>query len=206
MGHYNNFAGGSVERIAALSDGVFAIAMTLLVLDLKAPAVTAIHSELGLAVALQALLPRLLLYAISFMTLGIFWIGQQTQLNLLARSDRDLTWLHLAFLAAAGLTPFTTALMGEFIDYRLALIIYWANILLLGLLLLAAWRYAARRGMTAPAATAEASRAIERRIIISQGFYAIGAVLCVFSTLWSLGFILLMQLNYVIAPRLTDRY
>ena len=59
MGHYNKFAGGSVERSAALSDGVFAIAMTLLVLDLKAPAVALVHSDPGLAVALEGLLPRL---------------------------------------------------------------------------------------------------------------------------------------------------
>ena len=78
---YNQIAGQSAERLAALSDGVFAVAMTLLVLDLRAPAAEVIHSERDLWHALLPLAPRLLMYMMSFMTLGIFWVGQQTQLN-----------------------------------------------------------------------------------------------------------------------------
>ncbi len=92
---YNRIAGQSVERLAALSDGIFAVAMTLMVLDLRLPAAEAIHSEHDLWRALVALLPRLLTYLMSFLTLGIFWVGQQSQLNHLARSDRHLSWIHL---------------------------------------------------------------------------------------------------------------
>jgi Endosomal/lysosomal potassium channel TMEM175 len=91
---YNHIAGQSVERLAALSDGVFAVAMTLLVLDLRVPAMEAMHGERELWRALVALSPRLVMYMMSFMMLGIFWIGQQTQLNHLARSDRSLSWIH----------------------------------------------------------------------------------------------------------------
>ena len=84
---YNRVAGQNAERLAALSDGVFAVAMTLLMLDLHAPAAEAVHSEKGLWMALQALGPRLLMFAMSFLTLGIFWVGQQTQLNHLERSE-----------------------------------------------------------------------------------------------------------------------
>ena len=99
---YNRFAGQSVERLAALSDGVFAVAMTLLVLDLRAPAVEAVHSERDLWLALGALAPRLIMCAMAFMTLGIFWVGQQTQLNHLTRSGRSLSWMHIVFLFAVG--------------------------------------------------------------------------------------------------------
>jgi uncharacterized membrane protein len=102
---YNRIAGQNLERLAALSDGVFAVAMTLLVLDLRAPAAEAIHSEHDLLTALIALAPRLVTYLMSFLTLGIFWLGQQTQLDRLARSDRDLTWIHIAFLCAVTLVP-----------------------------------------------------------------------------------------------------
>src|ERR1017187_10291553 len=112
---YNLVAGQSLERQAALSDGVFAIAMTLLVLDLRVPASTAIHSEGDLLSALVALSPRLLAYFMSFMTLGIFWVGQQTQLSSFARSNRDLTWMQIAFLLVVALMPFSTALLAEFI-------------------------------------------------------------------------------------------
>ncbi len=83
----------------------------------------------------------------SFMTLGIFWVGQQTQLNQLARSNRNLTWIHLIFLLAVSLTPFSTALLSAFITYRLALVVYWLNIFLLGAVLFVSWRYAQRAGL-----------------------------------------------------------
>src|SRR5262249_18740848 len=112
---YNEIAGRSVERLAALSDGLFAIAMTLLIIELHAPASEAIHSEGQLWRALGTLAPQLLMYLMGFLTLGIFWVGQQTQLNFFERSDRDLTWIHIAFLAAAALVPFSTAIVAAFI-------------------------------------------------------------------------------------------
>src|SRR5215475_7232925 len=129
---YNQIAGGSSERIAGLSDGIFAVAMTLLVLELHAPAHEAIHGEHELRAALLALAPKLLVYLMSFLTLGIFWVGQQTQLNHLERSNRNLAWIHLAFLFAVTLTPFSTALLGEHMELRTALVLYWGNIFLLG--------------------------------------------------------------------------
>jgi uncharacterized membrane protein len=194
---YNLIAGRSIERLAALSDGVFAVAMTLLVLDLHTPAVEAVHTETDLLHALWALAPRLLVYMMSFLTLGIFWVGQQTQLNHFERGDRDIAWVHLAFLFLVSLMPFTTSLMAGFIAYRGALMLYWLNILLLGLVLLASWHLAVRRGLVTDS-SASLSRAITRRIVVSQALYAVGAALCVFSTSWSLGFIILAQLNYAV--------
>lgn len=197
---YNRIAGQSLERLAALSDGIFAVAMTLLVLDIHAPAAHSIHSENELWQALITLAPRLLVYLMSFMTLGIFWIGQQTQFNQLDKSDRHLTWIHIAFLALVSVMPFSTSLLAEFVEFRVALLLYWSNILLLGVMLYISWRYAARAGLVPEAAT-EVRCAVERRILIAQSLYAFGALLCVFNTYWSLGFIVLVQLNYVIAPR-----
>src|SRR5271167_2191483 len=142
--HYNFIAGQSIERLAALSDGVFAVAMTLLVLDLHTPTAAAVHGERDLLRALVPLAPRLLVYLMSFLTLGIFWVGQQTQLNHFERADRDLSWVHLAFLFLVSLMPFSTALMGGFIAYRVALVVYWLNILLLGTTLFVSWRLALR--------------------------------------------------------------
>jgi len=50
--------------------------------------------------------------------LGIFWVGQQTQLNYLARSDRSLSWIHIAFLFCVSVTPFSTTLLAEYPGYR----------------------------------------------------------------------------------------
>jgi uncharacterized membrane protein len=203
---YNLIAGESVERLAALSDGLFAVAMTLLVLDLKVPggegiATAGIATEQALLAALGDLAPRVLVYLMSFLTLGIFWVGQQTQLSHFARSNRHLTWIHLIFLFAVSLMPFSTALMAEFITLRTALLLYWLNILLLGVLLFAGWRYAARAGLVEPDVVASIGRSVERRMFIAQALYAIGAALCLVSTWWSIGFIILVQLIYVLGPR-----
>jgi uncharacterized membrane protein len=200
--HYNVFAGTSVERIAALSDGVFAVALTLLVLDLKVPSGDAVRAGGDLWPALLGLGPKFLTWGVSFLTVGIFWVGQQTQLNHLARSDRDLSWLHLVFLLAVSLLPFSTSLMGEFIEYRLALLIYWANIAAIGGTLYAAWCHARVRGLLKENIDPGVIKSVERRILIAQTLYAFGAGLCMIGTFWSIGFILMVQLNYAIAPRI----
>jgi uncharacterized membrane protein len=199
---YNRIAGESVERIAALSDGIFGVAMTLLLLDLRIPARELIHSEHDLWRALLGLCPQLLIYLMSFTTLGIFWVGQQTQLNHLARSDRHLTWMHLAFLFPVTILPFSTRLLAEFITYRAALLTYWLNILVLGALLYLCWARATKTGVVSDGITPEFDAAVRRRIIGAQALYAFGAALCLVSTYVSIGFIVLVQLNFALAPRI----
>jgi uncharacterized membrane protein len=202
---YNQVAGHSAERLAALSDGVFAVAMTLLVLDLHGPAAEAIHSEQGLWNALQQLAPRLLMFAMSFLTLGIFWVGQQTQLNHLERSERSLTWIHLVFLFAVSLTPFSTALLAEFVRYRVALLVYWVNVLLLGATLFFSWTCATGGGLVRSDLPAATIQAIRRRIVVGQCLYAFGAALCLIDTYWSIGFIVAVQLSYALGLELPRR-
>jgi uncharacterized membrane protein len=199
---YNRVAGTSLERISALSDGLFAIAMTLIVLEIHVPVSEAIHSEQDLWRALAGLAPRMITYLLSVLTLGIFWVGQQTQLNHFSRANRDLTWFHLAFLAAVAIMPFSTELLAEFITFRAALLVYWLNVLLVGALLYSSWQYASRAGLVKEGTPVEVSDAIKRRIVVAQTLYAFGAALCVIDTHWSIGFIVLVQLNYAIAPRI----
>jgi uncharacterized membrane protein len=199
---YNRIAGESVERLAALSDGIFAVAMTLLVLDLHLPARAAVRTEEGLWHALAAMAPQLVSYLMSFLTLGIFWNGQQAQLNRFTRADRDLTWIHMAFLFAVSMMPFSTKLLAEFIEYRTALLCYWGNVVLLGLILYAGWRYARRARLVSDDTTEEVACAIERRILVAQALYAAGAALCVFNNYASIAFIVLVQIHFAIAPRL----
>jgi len=168
---YNAIQGRSLERLAALSDGIFAVAMTLLVLDIHIPSAEAIHSEVELCRALTAMAPQWIAYLMSFLTLGIFWA-----------------------------VPLTTRLLAEFITYRMALLLYWFNILLLGATLYWSWTYAMRHDLVKEETAVEIRGAICRRILIAQSLYAFGALLCVFSNYLSIAFIVLVQLNYAIAP------
>jgi uncharacterized membrane protein len=219
--HYSHIAGQSVERLASLSDGVFAVAMTLLVLDLRVPAGEALHLEQPLWVsgaiqsewvlwdALVQLAPSLLTYFMSFLTLGIFWIGQQTQLNHFGRSNRNLTWIHLAFLCAVVLMPFSTGLLAAYITYRLALVVYWLNLLLLGVMLFSSWWYAERSGLVHNETPSEMHSVQIRRIVGYQALYAFGTLLCIINTYISIAFIIIVQVHAVIiSPRIRplDRF
>jgi uncharacterized membrane protein len=202
---YNAIQGRSLERLAALSDGIFAVAMTLLVLDIHIPSAAAIHSEAELCQALASMAPQWIAYLMSFLTLGIFWAGQQTQLNHIREGSRDLTWIHLAFLFAITLMPLTTRLLAEFITYRAALVLYWLNILLPGAMLYWSWTHVTRHNLIKEDTAAEVQGAICRRVLIAQSLYAFGALLCIVSNYLSIGFIVLVQLNYAIAPRFGKR-
>jgi uncharacterized membrane protein len=212
---YQHISGQNLERLAALSDGIFAVAMTLLVLNIVIPttgvaphaqqpiwAPGALASEATVWNALVPLGPHLLTYLMSFLTLGIFWAGQQTQLNHFARSDHRLTWIHLVFLLAVVFMPFSTALLAEFITYRLPMLIYWLNLFLLGLLLFISLEYASRAGLLTAEATKEVGAASKRRIVVYQILYACAALLCVFNTYLAIVVLVLLQLNSVIVPRI----
>jgi uncharacterized membrane protein len=196
---YHRFAGSSLDRLAALSDGVFAVAMTLLVLDLKPPSLA--HHSLGYGL-LHHVAPRLLPYGLSFLTLGIFWVGQQTQLTSFTRSTRALTWIHLTFLLAVTLMPFSTGLLAQDTTYRLAMVVYWMNLFGLGVVLFISLRYADRAGLFSDQTTEDMRAALQRRIVVYQGLYAVAALTCLINTYLAMGLLVALQLNSVIAPRI----
>jgi uncharacterized membrane protein len=202
---YNRIQGRNLERLAALSDGIFAVAMTLLVLDLHIPTAAQVHSEGDLLLALGALGPQWIAYGMSFLTLGIFWAGQQTQLNHLEEGTRDLTWIHLGFLFGITMMPLSTRLLAEFITYRSALGVYWLNIFVAGAMLYWSWAHATHANLIKSDTPAEIRNSICRRILIAQSLYAGGAALCFISTYVSIGVIVLVQLNYAFAPRLRGK-
>lgn len=198
---YSHIAGQNRERLGALSDGLFAIAMTLLVLEIHVPHVPP-GGDGALFAALEELLPKFLTFTMSFLTAGIFWVGQQTQLNNLRSVNRDLVWIHLGFLLFVSLLPFSTALLGEYILSRTALLIYWGNLAALGGMLLVSWRYAEANALVLDDLDPHVSSAIKRRILLAQLLYAGAAALCFISPIVSIAVILVLQLNYAIGPRI----
>ena len=197
--HYNRIAGTSHERIAALSDGVFAIAMTLIVLEVKVPSHADIETEAQLWQAMLELWPRLVTYLMSFLTLGIFWVGQQTQLNQYSHSDRKLSWFQLWFLSVVAVMPFSTEFLAEFITFRLALALYWATIFMLGLTLYLSWNYAVKAKLVKDSVTPEIDKAVRHRIVRAQTLYAIAAATAAVHTHVAIALIVAIQLNYAIA-------
>jgi uncharacterized membrane protein len=202
---YNRFTGQSLERLTALSDGLFAVAMTLLVMDLRVPvsAAGSAYTEHGLWDVLLKLGPSFAAYLLSFTMLGTFWLAQHTLLGILGRCDRTLTWISLGFLFVVSLLPFSAALLAHFVRLRLAVGAYWLNILLLGVALEWAARYGRKVLVPGDARQSRSRLAIfRRRILLAQTLYALAALTCVVSTQASVIALAVVQLYFIISPRL----
>jgi uncharacterized membrane protein len=199
-----DLSGTNPDRLSGISDGIFSVGMTLLVLGLVVPALNGLATTEGqLWETMRGFGPHALIYAMSFMTLGIFWLGQGTQLGQLRRSNRNYVWIHLVFLFAVTMVPFSTLLLGSFYWLRLALIEYWLNIVLLGATLFAGLEYGRRAHLFGEEATHELTVLMRGRILIAQSLYAGATLLCVIFPTWvSIALITLIQLNYVLAPRI----
>ncbi len=135
-------------RVEAFIDGVFAIAITLLVLEIKVPAVTAGRS---LWSALGTQWPSYAAYVVSFLVIGIMWINHHTVFALIARVDRTLLFLNLLLLLVVAAIPWPTALVAAYLDRggaaaQAALAVYSSFMVAHALTFTLFWWYATRTG------------------------------------------------------------
>jgi len=130
-----------LHRSEALTDGIFAVAMTLLVIELKLPDHGSVHSTDELANALAALVPKAISWALSFFVLALFWIGHHRVFAWVRRTDSQLVTLNLLQLAAVSLMPFSSALSGEWGGSMLSQVVFSTNMALLGVVAMLILRY-----------------------------------------------------------------
>src|SRR5260370_3745963 len=130
--YYNEIAARSRLRIDAISDGILGGARTLLVLTLVVPTAMEVHDAGNLWHALLELMPNVVTYFMSFLTLGIFWVAQETQSSEVERTDRDYTWIMLTFLLFVTLVLFSTSLLAADYHSWMAVVEHWSTIFLLG--------------------------------------------------------------------------
>jgi uncharacterized membrane protein len=129
------------SRIEALTDGIFAVSMTLLVLELKLPD----HPPLGgppveWEKVLEFLEPRASSYVVSFFVLCVFWMGHVRLMRLVQHVDHRFLWLSLVFILATTFVPFSTSLLSTHYRLQTVAIIYGANIALILLTQFLLWR------------------------------------------------------------------
>lgn len=133
--------GADTTRMDALSDGLFAIVLTLLVLQFQVPEVSPDRATTELPVALTDQQPLLLSYLLSFLVVGLYWIVHHNLFRHIVRHDRVLLWLNLLFLLVVSFLPFPTELLGVY-GTHLTWSLYAINIILVGVLLTLVWWYA----------------------------------------------------------------
>ena len=172
-------SGLTTERIQGLSDGVFSIAMTILVLELTIPSGL---SSGQLAGSIYHLWPRIAAYFLSFLALGTLWIGQHLEFNWVRTSNRTFLWLSLVFLAFVALVPFSTTMLGEYPSDQLTVVFYAANLTICAALLLVQWLYATQGHRLV-------SASLDHELIDWVKFRVFGAIclnsLAMILTLWS---------------------
>jgi TMEM175 potassium channel family protein len=168
-----------IGRILALSDGVFAIATTLLILEIAVPATT---SDADLPKALLGLWPRYLAYVISFVVIARFWVAHRQAFRLIARDDAVLVYLNLLLLMFVAFLPFPTAVVGQHAGSPAAAILYASSVVLTSLASAACWWYASGRGnLLRPDVGRAQVRALRARSLSSPVFFALTLPIAVFA-------------------------
>jgi uncharacterized membrane protein len=190
-------------RVEALSDGVFAIAMTVLVLGLQVPEG---GRSAELHARLWALWPKLASYTLSFVMLAVLWIGHHYQMHYIRRVNRPLLWLNLIFLLAITFLPFSTAVLGNYYREPLAVVLYGSTIVLGGTFLLLHWNYAKSRPHELTIEIdPRVAWLLQSRIIFGLGLSFVAMALGFVDTRYSLVVFLLMPLVYLLRSRV-DRH
>jgi len=130
-----------VDRLAAITDGVYAIVITLLVLDLKVPEIPGSADNMRLAADLIDQIPNFIAYFISFFVVAVFWMNHRRLFGSLKRCDEKTSLLNLGHILFVTLIPYTTSLIGRYEFDQIAAILFAANIGLASLSLVLLYQY-----------------------------------------------------------------
>lgn len=185
-------------RIEAFSDGVIAVAITLLILDIHVPNV-----QTGLLQALLNQWPSYLGYVTSFLVITIFWANHHTMFRHIQQVDYAILLINSLFLMCIAFIPFVTALLTKYItstsptEQHTAAIVYGATLLLNGILFNSIWWYAVwKRRLVRSDLDAPAVQRITRGYLFGLPFYALSIVLSLINVELSLAFYILIDLLY----------
>jgi len=166
------------ERLEALTDGIFATVMTVLVLSLSVPVIASGASSLEVALDIGQLVPNIVGYVLSFLLLAVLWISHHNIFHYMTRVDRPLLWLNTLFLLTIGFLPFSTALMGKYNTVQLPVVIYGANVIATSICMLGILSYSSRTGLLAvPAQDQRIIARIRSRWRIGPIFYLAAIIL-----------------------------
>ena len=191
----------TTSRLEALTDGIFAFAMTLLVLSLSLP-----DALDGLATVkpydlLVGQSHKFFNYFLSFMLLAIFWMRHHWQFHWIKRTDSGLIWINIFILMFVALMPFSTDIVGDFGGSTVAEVFFASNLLVLGLLFLGSWAYATRNHRLVDSDLDEEIVTMGlRRGMVTPIVSAIVIVLSFFVPEWSLWLYLSIPLVFLIPP------
>ncbi|MBG6056675.1 putative membrane protein [Cryobacterium sp. MP_M5] len=166
-------AGSGTERVEFFSDAVFAIAMTLLVLDIRVPDVP----DGGLGEALVDLTPKFFAYALSFAVIGINWASHHRKFRVITGFTRRLVQINLLLLLLVAFVPFPTAVLSEYGEVTEAVVLYAATVAAISAVQAWLWVAARRAGLLHPAVDRGVYRYLLRNSLVSAVVLAASIVI-----------------------------
>lgn len=210
MGEDKRMEEKETGRLEAFSDGVFAVAITLLVLNIKIPGVDVPASQLPNDTKLWTMLlnewPMLAAYTTSFATIGVMWINHHRLYTHIKRTNTMLMLLNLLLLLIIVFVPVPTALVAEYLvhpDQHAAALLYSGTMVILAVCFNLLWRYASYHNrLLSKNADTRAVSAISRQYMFGPVVYLLALILALFSTPASLTLNFLLALFFAIPPRL----
>jgi uncharacterized membrane protein len=199
---FSRFAQGELRlnRIEAFTDGVFAIIVTLLVLELKVPALHNPRSAGELAGRLIELLPQFLSWLISFVIVCKFWLNHHHIFGLARHADYSLVWLNVIFLMCQSFIPFPTALMGEHATNPLAVSFFGCVMAINTIAFIAMHRYILRHLLKPELADAQAPHIILKSFV-GVVSYLIGAACAWYKVDVAFAVYVLTPLFFIVPPQ-----
>jgi uncharacterized membrane protein len=135
-------------RIETLTDGIFAIAMTLLVLSIEVPTLTGTVTPSVFSAYVTSILPQIFIYVIGFILLAVFWMNHHL-FYIIKHTNTALLWINILWLMSIAIVPFSTSIIGKYGQFQLAQLIFDVNMLIIGLLWYTNWHYAWKKGFVA---------------------------------------------------------
>ena len=191
------------NRIEALSDGIFAIVMTLLILEIRVPNLAADAPNVQVAPALIALWPKFASYMVTFVSLGFFWVAHHIMYHAIRRADRTVLWLNIFFFMFVSLLPFSTRLLNAFPQAFIAPLFFGANLAVIGWILFFQWSYVnSQPDMLADFVIAEYRKTVSARMLIVPVATTLTVVFCFWSVGISLAIYLLLLPLYMLPEKL----
>jgi uncharacterized membrane protein len=199
-GHVIRFP--AVERLAGLTDGVFAIAITLLALEVTVPILGRGAGRSALVTALVEQWPSYASYMVTFFLVGAYWFNHHRMFNLLKGVDHRFLVLNIFFLMATAIIPFPNHLIAEYLlepeQQGVAVSVYGMAMLALAVMFNLVWRYAGRRQrLIRSDCDPELVRKVLNSYLVGPAIYMIGLVLSFFAPIVSLVIFLLVPVGYL---------
>lgn len=139
------------DRLLAFSDGVFGVAITLLVIDVRLPPISEDNGDPALLQALVGMSPRLFVFVFTFLVVGMHWLGHHRKFSYIHKVDGWLLWINLLYLMALCLVPFASSVLSEHSGNRFAFVLYAAVMALADLLSAGVSTYGLREPLLAKA-------------------------------------------------------